>query len=430
MAGPWFALAAGAVLACMATAGEGGGIEAVAADRGALPEDREQALAALRGTAGLDRVREMLCARALDPEEGPAERVACLRLCGRMGADALPLVPALKKLLAGEDPSPGIGLAFQTADALSRIAPGDETVFAAIDGKRLKDGSDPLESMWAPVLGRFGERAKPTLLAWLRSPVGPNRMWAVRGLSEAGAWARPHLVEALDDPEHWVAHSAVEALANSGAPASELVPLLLPRLDSKERRSVLSAMDLLGRQGADAAAAIPFVRAFDPAGDPYAAVVAAHTLFRLTGEVEESRVLAVAGALGSTVPVQSRAAEALRDFGPRSAPAIAAMAKGIRRTGAGVRERLAEALAATCSKDAVAPLRGVLRGERDADARIQDRGGDHRDVVAALRGLVALGAKDAVPDIRAVAGWKSEPDSVEMRRLRKHAEEALAALAK
>ena len=412
----------------VAAAAGNGSAEDLAGDREALLEDRVAALESLRGTEAVVSLRALLGARAADPKEDGGERRACLRLCGTLGKDARPLLPSLLRVLAEEDAMPGMGLALDAADALSRIAPKDGAVFDAVEAKRPK-GEELFSEMWAPALGRFGERAKPALLSMLASESGPRRMYAVQGLAEAGEWARPHLLMALEDPQHWVSRAAVEGLVRSRAPASEVVPVLLPRLDSPDRRTLLSAMDALGRFGKEAAAAVPKVRAFDPAGDPYAAVVAAHTLFRLTGEVEEARVLAVGAALdGTTVPVQARAAAALPHFGPPTPAALPAMARAIRRTGLGVRTLLVESLAATGSKEAVGPLRGVLRGERDADVRLHDDRNTFEDVSGALRGLVALGAKEAIPEIRAVAAWKSEPDSALMRRLRRQAGEALAAL--
>ena len=399
------------------------------ADRQALPEEREAALAEVRRTGEAKEALDVLAARVADPEERYGERNACISLLRAMGPDARAAVPALLAVLAVEDPDPSEGLARNAADALSRIAPDDETVFVAVRDWRSQFEVELFEGSWAPILARFGERAKPQLLAWFRSDSGPTRMMAVRGLAEAGAWARPYLLEAMNDPEHPVAAPAVDGLVRSGAPAGELLPALFPRLESEDRRVAVSAIDTVGRLGPAASAALPALRSRKTGTDPYFDVVLAHSLFRIAGTVDDDAVSRVAAALASNfVAVHHRAAEALRDFGPRAAQAVPAMAKAARRLERASRATLCDALAATGSKDAIPPLLGVLRGEMDDDARPHDDVVRYDDLAAAIRALVALRADEAVGDIRKIAAWKPEPDDRELRRLVRLADSAVETL--
>src|SRR5262245_38130611 len=177
------------------------------------------ALDAARKAGGTAAVRDALVARVVDPKEDYAERRMCILLCAELGADARPAVPSLLGVLTAADPDASSGLVHDAGDALTRIAPDDERVFAAIEKLAKNDRDTIFPGMWAKPLARCGERAKPVLLGWFRSEDAPTRMMAVQAMAEAGPWARPHLLEAMKDPEHWVSASAVDALIKSGAPA-------------------------------------------------------------------------------------------------------------------------------------------------------------------------------------------------------------------
>jgi hypothetical protein len=226
--------------------------------------------------------------------------------------------------------------------------------------------------------------------------------------------------------------STIDALIRSGAPAADVVPTLLTRIDAPDRRTSISAVDALGRFGPAAADAAPKIRARKTGGDAYENVVTAHSLFRITGEVDDAAVLRVAAALSSEfVPVHHRAAEALREFGPKAKPALPQIANAMRRLTRGTRTVLCDAMAGIGSKDGVPALRGVLRGELDDDRNAICHTDDvvgYEDVAAAIRALVALHAAEALPDIRKVETWEERPESDEMRRLRRLANEAVTAL--
>ena len=222
---------------------------------------------------------------------------------------------------------------------------------------------------------------------------------------------------------------SIDSLMRSGAPAGDVVPTLLRRLESTDRRTSLAAMDALGRFEHEAVAAVPTLRARSGDGEPYESVVRTHTLFRITGELDDADLAHVSAALTSKfVPVQLRATQALRDFGPEAATAVPAIAKALRRTSIGVRTELCEALASIGSKDGITALVGVLRHERDEDARIHDDVVAYDDLSAAIRALVALDARSAVGDVRKIVDWDSDPDFDDARRLRRVAKEAVAKL--
>jgi HEAT repeat protein len=401
-------------------------------DRHALIEDRQAALTVACKEGRTAAVRDALVARVVNPKEVYGERRTCVALCADLGADARPAVAALLPVLATADPEASEGLVHDTADALTRIAPDDERVFASISALAAKDTDSLFPGSWAKPLARCGERAKPVLVGWFHSEDAATRMMAVQAMAEAGPWARPHLLAAMSDPEHWVSASAIDALIRSGAPAADVLPTLLTRLDSPDRQTAISAMHALGRFGPAATEAAPKIRARTTGGDPYEDVVRAHSLFRITGEVDEAAVLRVASALSvPNVPVHHRAAEALRDFGPKSKPALPQIAKAMRRLTRGTRAVLCDAIARIGSKDGVPALVGVLRGERDDDTdaiwHTDDEVGFDDDA-AAIRALVSLHATEALPDIRKVQTWEDRPPSDELRRLRRLASEAVSTL--
>ena len=136
----------------------------------------------------------------------------------------------------------------------------------------------------------------------------------------------PLTVDALNDRDPPVRSGAAQALARWGRPAPQAIPSLLTLLNSTNDHLAMSAASALGRITKRCDAAIPGVRRLlDSTTNDYTRAVAAMTLWRLGGDVEEAR--ARLEPLLSSKHGKGIAARSLGEMGPLARASVPALLK-------------------------------------------------------------------------------------------------------
>jgi UDP-N-acetylmuramyl pentapeptide phosphotransferase/UDP-N-acetylglucosamine-1-phosphate transferase/HEAT repeat protein/lysophospholipase L1-like esterase len=195
----------------------------------------------------------------------PEAQTAAAWALARLGADALPAVPALEAALG--DPSEGVRTA--AAAALGAVA-ADAPAPALWDA--LADPRQGVRWAAARALSRATlapETALPQLAALLRGDDPYLRGFAAWTLGEMGPRAEaavPALVDALAREEGYGRGGASAALAKMGPAARSAVPALVQGLEDGDGERRWKAARTLGRIGPAAEAAVPalIARLSDP----------------------------------------------------------------------------------------------------------------------------------------------------------------------
>jgi len=246
----------------------------------------------------------------------------------RMGDAAKPAVPALVKLLGGDDTRQATFAAW----ALGAIGPAASDAAPALAAAMKKDWAvKGGKWTWSPVgfaawaLGRIGAKspaAVSALVAVLTDGKHPRAaepaLYALRRAGAAAQPALPVLLRHLDSPH------AVGALANIGAPA---VPGLTKALSDSRAHLRLGAVEALGLIGPRAADAAPKVAAL--LSDKHVPVrVRAARAAAAMAPASKAVLGALVEALGDgDMAVRQAAAESLGRCGPAAGDAVGALSK-------------------------------------------------------------------------------------------------------
>jgi HEAT repeat protein len=181
-------------------------------------------------TALIELGPEAMCAfdalRAATKDPDVIVRERAVRALGKIGPPAIDAVDDLftMPLISGFD-------SHELFDAVTSFGPAVIPRVVPYLEVRYEDGEDVILTMGAAaeILGRFGEKAVPSLVEALRNP--RRRSGAAVALSKigrVGAAAVPTLIEVFDAPENteWEWEAIIEALAVMADSACDARPLL------------------------------------------------------------------------------------------------------------------------------------------------------------------------------------------------------------
>jgi HEAT repeat protein len=379
-------------------------------------------------------------------QHGEGERVAAVRVLGRIGVATPEVVSTLVQTLSGPDRD----VASAADSALEQLGPAARAAVPALSQamrdrgyghgalaaigapalpaliQALRDPSPQVRRLAAAALGRMGPVAAPavlTLVQVVSDPdfsVGQDAGHALAAIGPAGRDAVPGLIQALRHPTPSVRWWAAQALAGIGPAARDAVPVLIERLRDPDREAREYAAGALGRIGADARSAVPALREL-VAREPERTNVrqkAAQALVRIERPREVARTGLQSLAEGLKSPdagVRLQALEQAQSPGPAAIPLLL---EALRDTDLNVAMAAAKVLRAVGPReDTVALLLQMLTGS-DPRGRVGATAalGSIRPVLPAVVPALVQATTDANPQVRGFAadalGWTGQEAGV------------------
>jgi HEAT repeat protein len=203
-----------------------------------------------------------------------------------------PAIAALTDALTDEDP---MVRAAATA-GLAEAPPAFRRHVVPLLCRSLQDGDPGVREMAVRALAGVGADAKTAVPALARALHDPDRMirtYTIGVLLSLGPNAKeaiPALMDALEDSDGMLRFTAAQAIKGMGPKAQAAVPALMRTLKRPDAAVAAMAMEALGAIGPCAGEALPLLRkasASDDSNGYLVRVLAAKTIWKITGNAKE-----------------------------------------------------------------------------------------------------------------------------------------------
>lgn len=317
----------------------------------------------------------------------------------RIGKDAKAAIPALIKVLEGQDTE----LASYAAETLGLIGSDAKAAIPALVNSL---GRTSIQDTIIFALGQMGKDAVPELIALISGSDKVTRILALLAIGQIGSDAKeaiPHLQLLLQSKDDKIQLLAAIALAEIGADADIVLPKLIAALQVKNKEVRAKAALAIGNLGSSATQAVPDLIRIIGEGSFYSEDWdirnnATQTLIKIGKNAIPSLILALGDR---NTFISAKSSFALIKIG---SPAIPELVAALRNPNIEVRRRAAFILG-QIGADAIPALQSALQDE-DTNSR--------KGAIYAL-GIINKPSSEAISSLKKIV--ENTKNSLDERRI-------------